>query len=57
MDVALLLARLLLASVFIVAGAAKLADHKGSRRTLADFGVPTPLAVLLPPRVRSPAGV
>jgi peroxiredoxin/uncharacterized membrane protein YphA (DoxX/SURF4 family) len=52
MDVALLLARLLLASVFIVAGVAKLADREGSRRALADFGVPTPLAtplgVLLP---------
>jgi peroxiredoxin/uncharacterized membrane protein YphA (DoxX/SURF4 family) len=52
MDVALLLARLLLASVFMVAGAAKLADREGSRRALADFGVPTPLAtplgVLLP---------
>ena len=40
MDVALLLARLLLASVFMVAGAAKLADREGSRRALADFGVP-----------------
>ena len=52
MDVALLLARLLLASVFMVAGAAKLADREGSRRALADFGVPTmlatPLGVLLP---------
>jgi methylamine dehydrogenase accessory protein MauD len=52
MDVALLLARLLLASVFLVAAAAKIADREGSRRTLADFGVPTPLAtplgVLLP---------
>ena len=52
MDIALLLARLLLASVFMVAGAAKLADREGSRRALADFGVPTPLAsplaVLLP---------
>jgi methylamine dehydrogenase accessory protein MauD len=52
MDVALLLARLLLASVFVVAGAAKLADREGSKRALADFGVPTPLAtplaVLLP---------
>ncbi len=52
MDVALLLARLLLAAVFMVAGAAKLADREGSRRALADFGVPTPLAtplgVLLP---------
>jgi len=52
MDVALLLARLLLAAVFMVAGAAKLADREGSRRALADFGVPSPLAsplaVLLP---------
>ena len=52
MDVALLLARLLLALVFMVAGAAKLADREGSRRALADFGVPSPLAsplaVLLP---------
>jgi methylamine dehydrogenase accessory protein MauD len=52
MDVALLLARLLLASVFTVAGVAKLADREGSRRALADFGVPaplaSPLAVLLP---------
>ncbi len=52
MDVALLLARLLLALVFMVAGVAKLADREGSRRALADFGVPTPLAtplaVLLP---------
>jgi Methylamine utilisation protein MauE/Family of unknown function (DUF6065) len=52
MDVALLLACLLLASVFVVAGAAKLADREGSRRALADFGVPTtlatPLGVLLP---------
>ena len=52
MDVALLLARLLLASVFMVAGVAKLADREGSRRALADFGVPTtlatPLGMLLP---------
>ena len=52
MDVALLLARLLLALVFMVAGVTKLADREGSRRALADFGVPpplaTPLAVLLP---------
>src|ERR687889_813295 len=52
MDVTLLLARLLLAAVFMVAGAAKLADREGSRRALADFGVPSPLAsplaVLLP---------
>jgi peroxiredoxin len=43
---------LLLAVVFVVAGAAKLADRAGSRKALADFGVPsslaTPLATLLP---------
>jgi peroxiredoxin/uncharacterized membrane protein YphA (DoxX/SURF4 family) len=52
MDVVLLLTRLLLASVFAVAGVAKLADRKGSRQAAVDFGVPTPLAtplaVLLP---------
>jgi methylamine dehydrogenase accessory protein MauD len=52
MDVALLLARLLLAVVFAVAGVAKLADRAGSGRAVAEFGVPTPLAtplgVLLP---------
>ena len=35
-----LIARLLLAGVFAVAGAAKLADPAGSRKTLVDFGVP-----------------
>jgi uncharacterized membrane protein YphA (DoxX/SURF4 family) len=44
MDLALLLARLLLAGVFVVAGAAKLADREGSRRSAVDFGVPAPLA-------------
>jgi len=43
---------LLLASVFVAAGAAKLVDREGSRRAIADFGVPasltTPLGVLLP---------
>jgi methylamine dehydrogenase accessory protein MauD len=52
MDVALLLARLLLAVVFAVAGAGKLADRPGSRRAVTEFGVPTllatPLGVLLP---------
>src|SRR5829696_6279577 len=52
MDVALLLARLLLAVVFAVAGVAKLGDRAGSGRAVAEFGVPTPLAtplgVLLP---------
>jgi methylamine dehydrogenase accessory protein MauD len=52
MDAAVLLARLLLAAVFVVAGVAKLADREGSRRAVTDFGVPgpfaAPLAVLLP---------
>jgi peroxiredoxin len=52
MNVVLLLARLLLAVVFVVAGLAKLADRAGSRQALLDFGVPArlvaPLAVLLP---------
>lgn len=52
MDIAVLLARLLLAAVFVVAGVAKLADREGSRRAMADFGLPTalaaPLGVLLP---------
>src|SRR5215218_5672623 len=52
MDIVLLFARLLLAAVFIVAGGAKLADREGSRRAVADFGVPgalaAPLGTLLP---------
>jgi peroxiredoxin/uncharacterized membrane protein YphA (DoxX/SURF4 family) len=48
----LLIARLLLALVFVVAGVAKLADPKGSRQAIIDFGVPptltTPLGILLP---------
>jgi peroxiredoxin/uncharacterized membrane protein YphA (DoxX/SURF4 family) len=49
---ALLIARLSLALVLLVAGLAKLADRSGTRRAIADFGVPgwlaTPLAILLP---------
>ena len=52
MDVALLAARVLLVSVFIVAGVTKLADRAGSKKALVDFGVPAslaaPLGVLLP---------
>src|SRR5947209_4583486 len=52
MSVVMLLARLLLAAVFLVAGLAKLADRAGSRQALRDFGVPARLAnafgVLLP---------
>ena len=52
MSSALLLARILLALIFVVAGLAKLADLVGSRQALRDFGVPAALAnpsgVLLP---------
>ena len=40
MDAALLIARLLLAAVFTLAGVAKLSDLKGSRQAIIDFGVP-----------------
>src|SRR5215213_177999 len=52
MDAALLIARLLVAAVFIVAGAVKLANRQGSRQAIVDFGVPSaiaaPLGLLLP---------
>jgi peroxiredoxin len=52
MEALLIVARLLLASVFALAGAAKLADRAGSRGALLDFGVPAvlagPLGLLLP---------
>jgi uncharacterized membrane protein YphA (DoxX/SURF4 family) len=52
METALLIARLVLAGVFAVAGVAKLADLPGSRRAVAAFGVPRhladPLGLLLP---------
>ena len=52
MATALLIARLLLAIVFVVAGLAKLADRAGSRQAVRDFGVPAalaaPLGILLP---------
>ena len=44
MSIVLLLARLLLAVVFVVAGLAKLADRAGSRQALQDFGLPAALA-------------
>jgi len=47
MDTALLIARLLLAFVFVVAGASKLIDGAGSRRAIIDFGLPTALAIPL----------
>jgi thiol-disulfide isomerase/thioredoxin len=49
---ALLIARLILASVFFVAGAAKLLDLAGSRAAITAFGLPkilaTPLGIALP---------
>ena len=52
MNAALLIARLLLAAVFTLAGVAKLADRQGSRQAIIDFGVPSalaaPLRLLLP---------
>jgi uncharacterized membrane protein YphA (DoxX/SURF4 family)/peroxiredoxin len=44
MDDALVVARLCLAAVFYIAGAAKLADRSGTRQALADFDLPRPLA-------------
>ena len=52
MDAALLIARLLVAAVFTLAGVAKLADRQGSQQAIIDFGVPSalaaPLGLLLP---------
>ena len=52
MDAALLIARLVLAGVFTLAGLAKLSDLKGSRKAITDFGLPavlaSPLALVLP---------
>ena len=52
MDAALLIACLLVAAVFTLAGVAKLADRQGSRQAIIDFGVPSalaaPLGLLLP---------
>jgi thiol-disulfide isomerase/thioredoxin/uncharacterized membrane protein YphA (DoxX/SURF4 family) len=52
MESILLLARVVLAAVFAVAGIAKLLDLTGSRKSLQDFGVPDifarPFALLLP---------
>jgi peroxiredoxin len=60
MDAALLIARLVLGAVFSLAGVAKLADLKGSRRAIIDFGVPSaiaaPLGLLLPLAELSVAG-
>ena len=45
MNTVLLIARLVLAVVFVVAGLTKLADREGSRQAMTDFGLPTALAV------------
>ena len=51
-DIAALTARLVLAAVLFTAALAKLADRSGSRRAVADFGVPAvlvePLALAVP---------
>jgi methylamine dehydrogenase accessory protein MauD len=44
LDIALLVARLILATVFVVAGLAKLADRVGSRQAIVGFGVPERIA-------------
>jgi len=44
MDVLILLARLVLAGVFVVSGVAKLLDLAGSQKAMRDFGLPEPLA-------------
>lgn len=52
MDIVLLVARLVLAAVFVVAGIAKLIDYSGSRQAVRDFGVPAgiagPLGMVVP---------
>src|SRR5215204_913629 len=52
MDAALLIARLVLAALFSLAGVAKLSDLKGSRQAIIEFGLPaglaSSLALLLP---------
>lgn len=52
MEYLLLIARLILAAVFAVAGVAKLFDRAGGEKAITDFGVPRtlakPLSVLLP---------
>lgn len=44
MDLLLLLARLVLAGVFVISAVAKLLDRSGSRAAVLDFGVPATLA-------------
>ena len=60
MSNALLIARLLLAIVFVVAGITKLTDRAGLRQAIIDFGVPATLATslgfILPPAELAVAG-
>ncbi len=59
-DIALLAVRLLLAFVFLLAGAAKLLDPAGLRRSWLDFGLPALFAraaVLLLPLLELAAGI
>jgi peroxiredoxin/uncharacterized membrane protein YphA (DoxX/SURF4 family) len=44
MELTLLVARLLLAAVFLLAGAAKLGDRAGASKAVGDFGLPRSLA-------------
>ncbi|MBA2520500.1 MAG: redoxin domain-containing protein [Chloroflexia bacterium] len=44
MDVLILVARLVLAAVFLVSGLAKLFDLAGSQKAMRDFGLPEPVA-------------
>ena len=44
MSTTLLIARLLLAGFFAVAGTAKFADSQGSQQAIIDFGLPSSLA-------------
>jgi len=52
MSTSLLIARMLLAGIFAVAGITKLADRSGSRQAIIGFGLPSsiagPLGLLLP---------
>src|SRR5215510_5126263 len=47
MEISLLIARLLLAFIFALAGATKAVDLPGTRKALVDFGVPQKLAIPL----------
>jgi len=47
MNIVLLSSRLLLTAIFFVAGAAKLADRRGTKEALVDFGLPPSLSASL----------